>query len=331
MSLTFAFSRRIFLGACGSLVLMLLASCGRDHPDLPRPSVRYVYEFGVPVQFRLGGDATRFEMSGWGDPEAAGTWTTAVAASLVFRITSFAEPLELTMTLSAFVPRNTGRPQPVIVYANAQEIARWEVGDERATYKAKIPTSVRRTDLLFIDLYVPHAVAPADTGDSSDQRRLGVLCHDLTIVPSTATAFAGSFTVRFKLGGGSEPYRLNGWSWTESDATWTTGAAAQLRLPAPKQTGPLLLHLRAGGMVRPPDLPAQSAEVFANGQKIADWEVPGPAADYEATIPAEALNNADAITLEFRTPHAASPKQLGQSEDARVLGLRFYELTLSPK
>jgi hypothetical protein len=68
-------------------------------------------------------------------------------------------------------------------------------------------------------------------------------------------------------------------------------------------------------LIQTPQLPVQPVEVFANGKKIADWQV-GNTAQFSAVVPAEALKPGENLEIEFKTP-----KELGQREDPRVLGI----------
>jgi hypothetical protein len=67
--------------------------------------------------------------------------------------------------------------------------------------------------------------------------------------------------------------------------------------------------------------------VYADGQKIAEWQV-GDTAEYLAPLPAEATKKGGTITIELRTPKAASPKSAGVSADPRVLGVCVHYIQL---
>ena len=82
-----------------------------------------------------------------------------------------------------------------------------------------------------------------------------------------------------------------------------------------------------GALVSRPAVPYQMVEVFANGQKIADWEV-ADTADFSARIPAEVTKSGGILNIELRVPKATSPKALGLSDDSRILGIRVYSIEL---
>jgi hypothetical protein len=82
-----------------------------------------------------------------------------------------------------------------------------------------------------------------------------------------------------------------------------------------------------GALVKRSALSYQKAEVFANGQKIADWDVTDTA-DFTALIPAEVTKKSSILNVEFRLPNATSPNTLGLGDDARVLAIRVYSVEL---
>lgn len=133
--------------------------------------------------------------------------------------------------------------------------------------------------------------------------------------------------IEFKQSGGSEQYRVSGWSKTEEKFTWNEGTSAKLSLPIGGDAGPWTLRVTMAGLIHPPDLPAQPVEVYANDKKIVDWQV-GDTADFAATIPADVNKAGGKLDIEFRVPRAASPKSLGQNEDTRVLGICVHAVEL---
>ena len=133
--------------------------------------------------------------------------------------------------------------------------------------------------------------------------------------------------IQFGQAGGSEPYRSMGWSNTEEKFTWTEGSLARLTLPVGSRKVALKLRMMMSALTNPPDLPFQPVEVLANQKQVAQWQV-SSAGEFAAIIPAEAVSGST-LEIEFRTPKAASPKTLGQSEDARVLGICVYWLELA--
>ncbi|MEP6956117.1 MAG: hypothetical protein ABI883_04775, partial [Chthoniobacterales bacterium] len=132
--------------------------------------------------------------------------------------------------------------------------------------------------------------------------------------------------VSFATGGESKKFTQTGWGDAETEFTWTTGQSAKLLFKFAPSPEPLKLRMRLAGFLHPPGLTSQPVEILANSQKVAAWQVSG-AAEFTATIPA-ALAQTGALNIEIKTPKAASPKALGVSDDARVLGVSCYEVEL---
>jgi hypothetical protein len=145
--------------------------------------------------------------------------------------------------------------------------------------------------------------------------------------PTAREAILGK-VIRFGTGGGSEQYRTAGWSKTEEKFTWSQGKSAKLELPVGAGAGALELELAMAAYIKPPELPTQLVELYANGAKVAEWEV-GETAEFSAVIPASAAAGKTELELEFRTPKAVSPKAAGGADDSRVLGVALHHLKVT--
>ncbi len=133
--------------------------------------------------------------------------------------------------------------------------------------------------------------------------------------------------VSFGDAGDSERFRGSGWSQTETDKTWTEGNSAILSFTALPAGESFQLQMTLLGLTNPPGLVAQPTEVYANGQKVADWQV-SDRGEYTATIPANVVSNDGTLKIELRIPKATSPKLIGQSADPRLLGLGCFDLVI---
>lgn len=149
---------------------------------------------------------------------------------------------------------------------------------------------------------------------------------EASVTPSSGGSVIGK-VIRFNPGGKSESYRISGWSKTEPEFTWSEGNSARLALPIGKNSGALTVRVTAAGLTGGEDLAFQPVEVFANNQKVADWQV-GTTAEFNAPIPADLANSAEMLNVEFRIPKATSPKALGQNEDARILGIAVHSVAV---
>lgn len=157
-------------------------------------------------------------------------------------------------------------------------------------------------------------------------------CSKSKIEPIQPTGTDKGYTLEKKVlfgeAGDSERFRVSGWSNTEKEITWTEGPGAVLEFTGIPASTSLRLKMTLAGLVNPPQLSAQSVEVYANGQKVATWEVSGKA-DFTALIPPEIVGREGVLKLELRTPTATSPKALGLSSDPRVLGVSCFDLVLN--
>lgn len=330
MKVTFRLRNHALMVAV-TVAAQLLVSCGKDDPDLPVLSVDRVYIYGDPINFAAGGDSHRFRAGGWSNAEPSGTWTDAAAASLLLRLAPTDAPLLLSAKLSPHIKAPEVTSQLVHLFVRGQKITTWRVSDA-AVYTAIIPQDVVGSGgLVYIDFHIPGAIPPRDLGTGPDERRLGVACAEIKIAKAdpklSSRAYTAGTVVRFGLAQGAERYEVHGWSAPEKDFTWTEGTSASLELRMPNTTGKLRLRARMRGISRSPQMPTQPTDVYANGEKIAHWDV-GEPADFTAAIPAELAHSSATLAIEFRTPMAIAPKDLGSSADARVLGVCVFELQL---
>jgi hypothetical protein len=127
----------------------------------------------------------------------------------------------------------------------------------------------------------------------------------------------------------SDRYRISGWNKPEGNYAWSEGTSARLALPVPAVAGALTVKMTLRGLVQPPALPSQPVEVYANNQKVADWQV-ADSAVFTAEVPAELTKGGSGtLNLELRTPKAATPKSLGMNTDERILGVCGYSIEVS--
>ena len=103
--------------------------------------------------------------------------------------------------------------------------------------------------------------------------------------------------------------------------------AAVLAMRVSPTNEPVALKMRLAGLTKDPEVPAQPVEVYANGTKVADWQV-GDKAEFTALIPPNATGDGNLLKLELKIPKAISPKALGQSQDPRLLGVACFDLVI---
>lgn len=149
-------------------------------------------------------------------------------------------------------------------------------------------------------------------------------------IASTTNEYSIGDKINFAANGNSKPFKVSGWSEAESTHSWTDGAVSVLAMRISPATNPLTLKMKLAGFVRDPEFPSQPVEVYANDEKIADWNVRGDQAEYTAPIPPAISKSGGLLTITLKIPKAVSPKSLGLSNDARLLGLACIEVSLTP-
>jgi hypothetical protein len=144
---------------------------------------------------------------------------------------------------------------------------------------------------------------------------------------STGMTYTLGRKVSFGEAGDSERFRVSGWSHTEKEITWTEGNSAVLNFTGLPVSTSLRLKMTLAGFTNSPRLVSQPVEVYAEGHKIADWEV-SDKADFQVFIPPNTVPQGGSLKIELRVPKAASPKELGVSTDPRILGVCCFDLVI---
>lgn len=142
-----------------------------------------VYTPGEALRFGSGSEIERFLVHGWSEAEPDWQWTDGNSAALEFEMPASDRPLVLRAKMSGVAKEPELPFQPVDVFANGTQIARWEVG-ALAEFRAVIPAGTvnsRRT--LALEFRIPRAISPKELGFGDDQRLLGLCWHEIEISP----------------------------------------------------------------------------------------------------------------------------------------------------
>lgn len=153
-------------------------------------------------------------------------------------------------------------------------------------------------------------------------------CGERPTGETESPRYAYGTVIDFSQAGPANAYRASGWNKPEEKFTWSDGNTAVLRVPIEPTTDRVTLRIMASGLVKEPELPFQPVEVHLNDEKVADWQV-GNTASFSVPIPESLSRKGGDLTVTFKIPKAASPKQLGTSEDVRVLGLCVHNFEIS--
>jgi hypothetical protein len=149
--------------------------------------------------------------------------------------------------------------------------------------------------------------------------------HPLGLAPS----YALGTPIDLKGGEKRSPYLAYGWSDSEAWGTWADGDTAILRLaPVPEGKADLILTVQARAFLAP-QTPRQDIAVLVNGRPIGSWSFDShEMTTRELRVPADAIQDFEAIQIAFTTTTARSPAELGISSDARRLSIGVAEVSL---
>ncbi len=119
-------------------------------------------------------------------------------------------------------------------------------------------------------------------------------------------------------------FAVEGFSHVEDAFTWTDGERVLLRFPGvPRRRGGLSFELRYGTF-----LPEERIVVAANGREIARFVARGEERK-RLRIPVDCVAEDGTLSLALELPDAVSPREKGQSDDARRLALKLYSLRIN--
>ena len=132
------------------------------------------YTFGADIGFQGGGNANRYQVGGWRDPETWGCWTEGKRASLRMRIEDVGAPAVVLEATVMSIDEGEGRQTRADVLVNGERVAQWTfTGRGITTERAAIATELLRPDgELEITFQIADPDSSAQLGLATD-RRLG--------------------------------------------------------------------------------------------------------------------------------------------------------------
>jgi hypothetical protein len=121
-------------------------------------------------------------VTGFSAPEPWGVWTDAERATMVLRIDSRAEHVDLALHVGAFV--HDAHPSlEVDVRVNAVDVATWSFRDpDRAGWRT-IPVTLapRSNGTVVLEFIVRTPSSPRDADQNEDSRQLGIALSALEV------------------------------------------------------------------------------------------------------------------------------------------------------
>jgi hypothetical protein len=135
--------------------------------------------------------------------------------------------------------------------------------------------------------------------------------------------------IRFEAGQFGSRHTLSGWSPAEPWGSWTDARCAALQFYfRTKPIGSLLLVVEACAYTCTAH-PAQSVKVECQGETLAVWNFDSDHFENRSlVIPPSALTGSGSLTIYFHLLNPASPEELGESEDLRLLGMALRSLRI---
>jgi hypothetical protein len=122
-----------------------------------------------------------------------------------------------------------------------------------------------------------------------------------------------------------------GWSFPETQGTWSEGASSRLLLELNQIGQPTEITFTVTPFLVPHrQVDAQRIGVWANGVKLGEAALTSPTAkEISFAIPSSVtLREGRRLEIRFEYPNAEAPETLGVSTDARVLAFYFRSLVL---
>lgn len=138
-----------------------------------------------------------------------------------------------------------------------------------------------------------------------------------------------SLIIDFRAAGNSRHFVRSGWSAAEEGFTWTMNRTASLVLPLSDWSGGYRCTIHLLPHIRSPVLPTQEMIISVRDIEIYRMEFDSNNAvwmDVSFDIPGEVALGADDLQLDFAFPRAVAPRTLGNSIDARDLGVAVRSL-----
>jgi len=136
--------------------------------------------------------------------------------------------------------------------------------------------------------------------------------------------------IRFHDGGNAERHEAGDWSHAETWGTWTDGNHASLSFRTKQPLfNALQLTVTVQAYVRPKH-PSVRVFIVCGNTFIAEWEIGSPEVrERVLTIPQAVVAQRHPFSVAFFIVNPASPKELEESDDGRLLGLGFTSVRLS--
>lgn len=287
-------------------------------------SVRSVARVEYDRNYPFDDSIRAFLWSGWSFPEPGNlVWTEGKNATLRVRAADPHGAVELLARVHPFLVDGKLSRQRVDVFANAANVARWEMTGGEKTYRALLDRSQFAGNGLHLRFAISDPASPAMHGLGVDERLLGVAFSGIRFAVARPYAFGTPIDLPRP---DAESFLAAGWSFPEAGFRWSEGNESRLRIPVADISGAIELRFSAWPLTHG-TLQRQRVAVFVNGVFVQDLSIDGPG---EYAVVAEGVSTRDnVLEIGLRYEDAASPAALGLNDDQRVLALAFETLVIN--
>lgn len=296
----------------------------------------YSYELGYKL---VPDNMNRYAIKGLSFSEGSHIWTNGNETDFRLRVNEDFHNIRWDMSYGTF-----NGEQPVEIYVNNTLIDEF-TANSGETHSVIIPGKLIDDGMINIRMVLPNATAPCDVNpDSTDERLLAIDLLEMTfsntdedVLSDTDTdnttnseqvADDNNYDIGTELYFDRErpsarKYYSSGFSTEESYGSWTDSNKAVMLFELNNYSGSDLKL----NMMYDTFNGSQNVTVYANGEKLEEFMAQGEETK-EINIPASCIKDG-ALQLTFELPDAVSPKELGQSEDARTIALYFQSISIS--
>lgn len=298
---------------------------------------KYIYELSSEIRFGSRGNAEYFLREGWAAPENRGTWSVGKHARITLMLSSPADSdLCLIANAKGLVAPKNGHVCECYVFVNNQKIESWHFSEDEISEETAIinATLLKNAPVVDISFEILDPKSPKELDKGRDERKLGIHIESIRLEPVLKDGLQARYDlgneIRFGIHGNANVYLGKGWGNPEENGTWTVMKRAYLSLKVPTgPKGPLFLVAKAKGYVSPKIGHTCKCHLYVNNQEIGIWHFKKDRMGKQtAVIDTACLKGDSTINILFEFPGLKSPKELGQGQDERKLGMYVQSIRI---
>lgn len=272
-------------------------------------------ELGETIYFDIRATGTPYIVSGFRGTDTTHTWTLGEKSELSLPLSGIPNS---DLAISIDLWSRITDTQRVGITVNREFLGVFLVTDHTLTFR--VPNEIVKEN-LDITLDLPDAISPAELNDSAtDHSQLSLAFRSLAVnkwadsmqeTEKCSEIIGETSSILFSEQGNCKDFIVSGWYDQERNHRWTSGKAAISVIWDADKT----YLMKITGNVYPY---SGTVNVLFNGVKVAVLQ----GQEFEPILLTSELAHASRIqTITFSAPDATSPKAVGESNDARTLGV----------